>query len=274
MSVSEEVLVAGAIAGGLYIAANITNYLYGLSQVMDAKAPLVRIPGSLSINIPAFNEAPEVIRQSLESIVNQNVLVANPRMYEIVFLASEGDRMLEQVLPVVREYTDKIIIAPRRGKLLARDLGLRASQGKYIVSVDSDSFYPVNWLNMMLAPYSWERCIGTTGSSGTFYLEPFTNLIQHYGALSHAITARCSTFLRQAYFDVGGFDLSVEKDYSPIKFKEVWEEEEFKFKERLEGLGKGPVVFVDAPVEHLFEYGLMPGRGLHSWPALEWPGFR
>jgi glycosyltransferase involved in cell wall biosynthesis len=222
--------------------------------------------------MPAYNETPEVVSSALRSIVDQNILRENPKKYEIVFLASAGDRLLEQVLPVVKEFTNKIIVAPRRGKLLARDMGLRASSGEYIVSVDSDSEYPPNWLNMMLEPYSKMRAVGTTGSSGTVYLEPLTNIVQHYGFLANAITARCSTFPRQAYFDAGPFDLSVEKDYSPMKFAKVWEEEEFLFKERLEALGRGPVVFVDAPVEHAYEYGLMPGRGLHSWAEWNWLG--
>lgn len=266
-------LIAGAVAGGLFIAANTASYLYSLAKVADAAAPLVELPGTLSINIPAYNETPEVVTRALASILNQNILKANRGKFEIVFLASAGDRLLDQVLPAVKRFTDKVVVAPHRGKLLARDLGLRASTGEYIVSVDSDSEYPPNWLNMMLEPYSQERpVIGTTGSSGSFYLEPFTNLVQHH-ILSQAITARCSTFPRQAYFEAGPFDLSVEENYTPLKFAQVWEEEEFLFKQRLEALGRGPVVFVDAPVNHEYEYGLMPGRGLHSWPEMGWSVF-
>ena len=266
MLAADDMVLAGAVAGGAYLMANTANYLYGLARVWDTGAALTKLPGTLSVNIPAYNETPEVVTKALRSILNQNILKAHPDKFEIVFLMSAGDRMLDQVKKAVEPLVDKLIVAPQRGKLLARDLGLRASTGQYVVSVDSDSEYPPNWLNMMLEPYSQGRAVGTTGSSGAFYLEPFINLVTHYGFLAKVMTARCSTFPTRAYFDVGGFDLSVEEDYSPTKFAQLWEEEEFRFRTKLEGLGRGPVVFVDAPVEHAYEYGLMPGRGLHVFP--------
>src|SRR5271170_7173585 len=100
----DDILLAGGIVGATYVAMNAANYLYAQARVMDARAPLNALPGTLSINLPAFQETPEVVGAALESLVNQNILKENPSKYEILFLASAGDRLLDEVLPVVRQY--------------------------------------------------------------------------------------------------------------------------------------------------------------------------
>jgi hypothetical protein len=132
-----------------------------------------------------------------------------------------------------------------------------------IVSVDSDSWYPTNWLNMMLKPYAQKGVVATTGSTDTGWLMEFlTNMYRNFIYDANTITARTSTFWKAAYFDTGGFDLSVEQNYTPDKLDALWQEEELFFKQRMDKLGK--VVFVNAPAQHVYEYNKPKDRGLHS----------
>jgi hypothetical protein len=112
----------------------------------------------------------------------------------------------------------------------------------------------------MLKPYRDRSVVGTTSTTWQRGLELFTALLKQL-EYSQRMSGRGSTFLREAYFKVGGFNLDADRVWLEARdIRVLLYEEEVDFKSRLEGLGK--VVLVNAPVIHLARSGV--GRGLRS----------
>ena len=222
-------------------------------RVFDENAPVVRPPAKVTIIIPAWKEPKEFVMTTIASLKNQNVVKAYPEMFEFIFV--DGVPYVDEIRPLV----DKVLHAPR-GKLKARDLATREASGDIIVSVDADTYYPPNWLNLVLQEFHKPGVVAVTTSKYFGEFEPVLNLAKplYFGSL---MLGRGSAYWKWAYYAVGGFDTS--KDNGTIE--EIWLEEEAGFYQRLKHLGE--VVYVDAPVIHLGEeapWQMMAGRGLRS----------
>lgn len=196
-------------------------------------------PSKVAIVLPAWNEPEEYLRTSIESILNQNIIRKYPRYFEYIFVGCKG---IDTDVPL--EYGFRVYCAPR-SKLIARHIGIVNSEGDIIVSVDADTYYPPNWLNLMLKPYhTYPNVVATTGTTWQGAIEPFMHPLV-IAAYNTRISGRASTLLKEAYLKVGGFNPDV--DYT--RQLEILMEEEINFRKRLQRIGR--VVTVDAPVVHL-----------------------
>ncbi|MCD6524930.1 MAG: glycosyltransferase family 2 protein [Thermococcus sp.] len=203
--------------------------------------------------MPIWNEPENFVMTAINSLKHQNVVRAYPEMFE--FIVVDGVPYVDKIRPLV----DKVLHAPR-GKLKARHLAIQHAIGDIIVSVDGDTYYPCNWLNLVLQPFHDPEVVAVTTTKHMDGIEPLANLVKvvYYGSV---MLGRGSAFTKDAYFRTGGFNLSADEgDITTLQM-----EEEFMFYKRLSRVGK--VKYVDAPVVHLGEdtfYKMKEGRGLRS----------
>jgi len=112
------------------------------------------------------------------------------------------------------------------------------------VAVDADCWYPPMWLNNILKPFKDPSVVGAT--TPTVYVpdvyEPVANILKNLVYMGK-MSGRGSAFRKDAYFRVGGFDLTIDEFND---WDAVVQEEEYKFLEKL--LTVGNVVFVNTPV--------------------------
>jgi len=246
-------LLALGLAVGAYLTTNTVISLESLRRVNSYEEP-VKPPRTVSIVVPAWHEPDELLEVSLSSLRSQTVVRRYPELFSFVFVGCEGVN-----LSIPLKYGFRILCSPR-GKLRARHLGICNAEGDIIVAVDADTYYPPNWLNLILKPFHDLSVVATTSTTWQGPLEVLVALPK-FTVYSNKMSGRGSAFYKWAYFAVGGFDLSVDDKYLETRDTNILvEEEEVGFKRRLEKVGK--VVLVDAPVIHL---GGKPGRGLRSW---------
>ncbi|HEX7367380.1 MAG TPA: glycosyltransferase family A protein, partial [Pelobium sp.] len=98
----------------------------------------------VSVMIPAWNEANNIFR-TLSSLAASNT----KRNVEIVVINNNSTDKTQEVLDQlgVRSYFEA-----QQGITFARQLGLEKAKGKYHLCADSDTFYPPNWIDAMVAP--------------------------------------------------------------------------------------------------------------------------
>ena len=240
--------LAGTIG---YISANSISAYSSFTHVFRYEEP-VKPPCVVSVVAPGWFEPDRFLQTSLGSLRRQTVVQRYPEVFDFIFVGCEGVNLQ---IPAKLGY--RILCAPQ-GKLTARHLGNLAAEGDIIVAVDTDAVYPPNWLNLMLKPYVEEKgVVATTSTKWNGALEPLIALPKKLYYASR-MTGRGSTFLKEAYFKVGGFNLNINQR----SLEAMMAEEEVGFKKKLEQLGK--VVLVDAPVIHLGEG--VEKRGLHTYP--------
>ncbi|MCF2488803.1 glycosyltransferase family 2 protein [Dyadobacter sp. CY347] len=119
----------------------------------------------VSVVIPAWNEENNIYR-TLSS------LSASKSKYkvEIIVINNNSTDGTQKVLETlgVRTYLQTI-----QGTPFARQMGLELARGKYHLCADSDTFYPPDWIDLMVAPMVKDA--GITGVYGNYAFIPPEN---------------------------------------------------------------------------------------------------
>ncbi len=241
-------LVAVSILGILSISKIIEH------KMNDYDTNIYRPIDNVSIIVPSLNEE-QFIETCVKSLRNQSVIKAFPQFFEFILVDSGStDRSVELAKP----YVDKIIRAPK-GKLTSKNLAIAESKGNIIVSVDSDSFYPPNWLNTLLKPFhdinnpDNSNIVGVVGSTYDRSIPgiptPIRNIaevVDRYLIHPNQIVGRNAAFMKHTYYVTGRYDESVNQ----LDVSSMVKEEEHDFGNRLSKLGN--VVFLlNASCVHL-----------------------
>ena len=120
----------------------------------------------VSVVIPAWNEQDNIYR-ALSSLASTNT----KRKVELVVINNNSNDETQKVLETlgVRNY-----LQPIQGTPFARQLGLEKARGKYHLCADSDTFYPPDWIDSMVAPMEEDKNI--VGVYGRYaFLPPISN---------------------------------------------------------------------------------------------------
>ena len=107
----------------------------------------------VSVIIPVYNTAP-YLRRCLESVLSQDLAE-----YEIICI---NDGSTDGSLPIAEEYADlfenvRIISQENKGLSSARNRGMEAASGEYIMFVDSDDYLEKNVLGKLYSECSIHR---------------------------------------------------------------------------------------------------------------------
>lgn len=119
----------------------------------------------VSVVIPAWNEENNIYR-TLSSLSASNTRYK----VEIVVVNNNSTDGTQNVLDTlgVRNYLQTV-----QGTPFARQMGLELARGKYHLCADSDTFYPPDWIDLMVAPMVKDS--GVTGVYGNYAFIPPEN---------------------------------------------------------------------------------------------------
>lgn len=208
-------------------AATAVTWLYINSEVNRSDAEPIDLQTNVSVIMPTYNEE-SYVERSLRSLREQTLVKAYPKNFELIVVDSYSrDRTVEKAKP----YADKVISAPR-GVLNARTLAISQSIGDIIVAVNADTFYPVNFLNILLRPFADQQVVGVM--SLRLHEGLLAPLTMWYQLAFPRFYGSNSAFRRWAYYRIGGFNLNIDQSKSD---QLVWAEE-VDFMERLSKIGK------------------------------------
>ena len=114
------------------------------NRIKTAYQQLQKGPIQVSVVIPAYNEENNILR-TLGSLANNQ----SKWSVEIIVVNNNSkDRTKELVeasgVTCILETVQRISAA--------RNAGLRAANGKYVLTADADTIYPQNWIDLMIDP--------------------------------------------------------------------------------------------------------------------------
>jgi glycosyltransferase involved in cell wall biosynthesis len=175
---------------------------------------LYRDEVEVSIVMPAFNESANILR-ALSSLCNNKtrrgveIIVANNN-------SSDDTGMLAKACGV------RCIDVLEQGITHARNGGLKAAKGKFILNADADVIYPEDWIEEMIAPLDRDNSlaltygrfsfipIGRTSRNVYYFYEHLSQLTRWYNAVikDEAVNVYGfnSCFRKEQGLLVGGFD--------------------------------------------------------------------
>ncbi len=109
-----------------------------------ASAFVATPPPLVSVIMPAFNSA-RFVAQAIESVLAQTY-----PSFELIVINDGSTDETEQIL-VPYEHQIRLIHQPNQGASVARNTGIQAAQGKYILFVDADDIIPAHKLVTQVA---------------------------------------------------------------------------------------------------------------------------
>lgn len=171
----------------------------------------------VSVVIPAWNEENNIYRAlSSLSASNTNYKV------EIVVINNNSTDRTQMVLDTlgVRNY-----LQPEQGTPHARQMGLEKARGKYHLCADSDTFYPPDWIDLMVAPMKeHEGIVGVYGRYSFIPPEGYNRMglwfYERVTGLLIRIRKRKREFLNVLGFNMG-FVTQVGRDTGGFKVTNV-----------------------------------------------------
>ena len=92
-----------------------------------------------SVVVPAYNEAAS-LPAALASLRRQDV---GADQFEIIVVDNGSD---DDTPAIARSYGARVVVEPRRGVCDARQAGVDAALGEFVVSTDADTTHPADWL--------------------------------------------------------------------------------------------------------------------------------
>jgi glycosyltransferase involved in cell wall biosynthesis len=245
----------------------------GLYKLMTARVfnreDVVFEPPFTSIVMCSLNEE-FFVEKALESLEDQNVISEFPDKFEFILVDSHSE---DKTVDIAEDYGWTVYQA-QKGKLNARDLGIRKAKGDIVFSVDCDSIYPPNWCNLML---QWFRQPDVVGVVAPRLVDPEENMLATYLSVWMSMIdtgpllaggmrapGQGMAMIKQSYFDVGGFNLNINQQ----NVHEMVREEEIRFAMKLRRLGRVPVSWMSPCFTSLRRVmGVGKGEKYKKWTA-------
>ena len=92
-----------------------------------------------SVVVPAYNESAS-LPAALDSLRRQDV---GDDHFEVIVVDNGSD---DDTPAIARSYGARVVVEPRRGVCDARQAGVVAARGEFVVSTDADTTHPRDWL--------------------------------------------------------------------------------------------------------------------------------
>lgn len=166
----------------------------------------------VSVIIPMYSYG-QYLSEAIESILNQSI-----KPYEVICVS---DGAIDNSVEIARNYPVKIVEKENGGLSSARNAGIKASSGDYIMSVDSDDILRPDCIKEHLE-LADKNSIVTCGlmafGSESYTARPSVATIEIL--LKTNVIYSNTLFPRKAWEDVGGFDESE-------IMRKGWEDREF-----------------------------------------------
>ncbi len=226
-----DTIVAGAGATSLFSYFTSRFYDRLTNEVYNRNAHIYPPAGIVSIIIPTYNEE-ETIQKTLNSVLTQNILHKYKDYFECIVVDSHSK---DKTAEIAKQYCQ--VISVPRGKLTARDIGIKYASGNIIVACDADRYYPPNWLNLLIRHFHRPSVVAVNAPVlyyGNFLIR--IGYIWGYNVLPfslHRMNGGNSAFLKSSYFTVNGFDLSIDQ----LDRETMIIEEEIYFYKKLTQIG-------------------------------------
>ncbi len=115
----------------------------------------------ISVIIPAYNEG-EGIKRTIITLRKQKTSIP----YEIIVA---NNNSTDNTAEIAGKYADKVVLETQQGVAFARNCGIRASQGKYLVHTDADAIFPSDFIEKVYPIFKSEKFVGFTCGEWNFY---------------------------------------------------------------------------------------------------------
>ncbi|GHA50428.1 glycosyl transferase [Salinimicrobium marinum] len=171
----------------------------------------------LSIIIPCYNDG-RYIEQSVDSALNQTY----PKI-EVIVIDDGSNEETKAVLEKIKPYLTALITQDNRGQSSARNKGVKAARGDYILTLDSDDFFEPSFCEKAVKLIQGKEEVKIVTcyakrlrNSGYDIFKPGGGYLKDF--LNYNCALGTSLFRRREALAIGGYDESMRKGFEDWEF--------------------------------------------------------
>ena len=172
----------------------------------------------ISIIIPCYNDA-QYIEQSLKSALNQTY------PYKEVIVVDDGSNQeTKAVLKKIESKITRLITQENQGQSTARNVGINAAKGDFILVLDSDDYFEPSFCEEAVAVFSTDTSIKIVTCHATLLFPDNRKevFIPKGGDIKNFMFTNCalgtSMFKKEDWLMCGGYDESMRSGFEDWEF--------------------------------------------------------
>ncbi|MBE7639821.1 glycosyltransferase [Salegentibacter sp. BLCTC] len=170
----------------------------------------------VSIIIPCYNDH-LYIQEAVNSALNQTY-----ENIEIIVIDDGSNKQTKRILNRLKPKIDKLITQGNLGASAARNNGIAASSGKFIMILDSDDYYESEFCTKAINVFNNKTGVKLVSCYAQWFSEENARLFKPTGGiLADFLLKNCvlSVIFRKKDFDlVGGYDVNMQKGFEDWEF--------------------------------------------------------
>jgi hypothetical protein len=172
----------------------------------------------VSFVIPCYNDS-QYIEQAIASVLHQSY---SP--IEIIVVDDGSNTETKAVLKSIEPQITKLITQKNQGQSTARNVGIQASKGKYIVTLDSDDFFEPSFCEKAILFFANPNVKMVSSHIIRFNDKGIIDIYPHYTAgnirvisLNNQATGSVM-FIKEDCNAIGGYDESMRQGFEDWEF--------------------------------------------------------
>ncbi|WP_286760406.1 glycosyltransferase family 2 protein [Salegentibacter sp. UBA1130] len=172
----------------------------------------------VSVIIPCYNDG-KFIEEAVRSVINQTY----PHK-EIIVVDDGSNPSTKSYLKKIKLIIDKLIIQENLGVCHARNNGIDAATGEYIVTLDADDYFEPDFIMKAIDILDRNSTIGLVSCYARLIKDGHVYKVQKPKGtgLDRIVFENnaygCLMFRKQCWRDVGGYDINMRKGYEDWEF--------------------------------------------------------
>jgi glycosyltransferase involved in cell wall biosynthesis len=172
----------------------------------------------VSIIIPCFNDA-QYIEQAIDSALNQTYTNK-----EVIVVDDGSNVETKAVLKKLEPKITKLITQENKGQSTARNVGINAANGNYILVLDSDDFFEPTFCEKAIEVFLEKRSVKlVTCEANLIYTDASIEIYKpNGGTISNFMYTNdalgTSLFLKEDWKSIGGYDETMRKGFEDWEF--------------------------------------------------------
>lgn len=189
-----------------HLSIDASNLVY-VEAVRNKVVALQKGPPEVSVVIPAYNEEKTLLK-TLSSLA----ATSTNRSVEIIVVDNNS---VDKTGEIATKAGATYVYESEQGYMQARNAGLKAAKGKYILNADADSIYPPYWIDAMIDPMEKKEGVILVYGRFSFYSSTDRKRWKYYFyEIARDISAICTKRIKDEAMFVMGANSGFLRDYA------------------------------------------------------------
>jgi len=173
----------------------------------------------ISVVIPCYNDK-EYIQETVQSVLNQTF-----QDFEVIIVDDGSNEATKRVLAKIKNEKLHVITQVNQGLSSARNNGIQAANGEYILTLDADDTFASTFLERAVTILNQQKNVGAVSSYCNIFAKNH-QIIHHHSPIGGGVnnflfdnnSVAFALFRKKCWQEIGGYDEQMKNGFEDWEF--------------------------------------------------------